>query len=233
MKKSVAEEYGVNKNTISTWIANKIEIFEAYESGQLNSSRKKLKKIGNKDLDEAVFTWFKNARSNNVPVNGIIIKGKALSLEKSLELTNFRASDGWLDKWKRKHNVTFKAVSGEENALTPEMRGSWSGTYLSTILSKYKLKYIYNLKKFDLFYQALPNKSLQYKGERCSDGKHSKVRLTGLAVGNATRKVALICDRNVSQTALFQWCKKFTLWLSSSKKELDEWRFVYRMGERT
>ena len=60
-KKSVAEEYGVKKNIISPWIANKRKIFEAYESGQVNSSRKKLKKSDNKDLDEAVFTWFKNA----------------------------------------------------------------------------------------------------------------------------------------------------------------------------
>ena len=76
VRKSVAEKHGVKKNTISTWIADKRKIFEAYESGQVNSSRKKLKKSANKDLDEAVFTWFKNARLNNVPVNGIIIKEK-------------------------------------------------------------------------------------------------------------------------------------------------------------
>ena len=88
-KKSVAEEYGVKKKTISTWIANKRKIFKAYESGQVNSSRKKLKKSDNKDLDEAIFTWFKNARPNNIPFNGIIIKEKALSLAKNLELTDF------------------------------------------------------------------------------------------------------------------------------------------------
>ena len=93
-KKSVAEEYGAKKNTISTWIAHKRKIFEAYESSQVNSSRKNLKKSDNEDLDEAVFTWFKNARSNNIPVNRIIIKEKALSLAKNLELTDFRASDG-------------------------------------------------------------------------------------------------------------------------------------------
>ena len=104
-EKSVAKEYGVKKNTISTWIVNKRKIFEAYESGQVNSSRKKLKKSDNKDLDEAVFTWFKNPLSNNILVNGIIIKEKALSLAKSLELTDFRASDGWLDKWKQRYIV--------------------------------------------------------------------------------------------------------------------------------
>ena len=55
-KKSVAEEYGVKKNTSSIWIANKRKVFEVYESGQVNSSRKKLEKSGNKDLDEAVFS---------------------------------------------------------------------------------------------------------------------------------------------------------------------------------
>ena len=100
----------------------------------MNSSRKKSKKSDNKDLDEAVFTWFINARSSNIPVNEIIIKEKALSLAKSLELTDFRVSDGWLDKWKQRHNVIFKAVLGEENAVTPEMTASWSETYLPAIV---------------------------------------------------------------------------------------------------
>ena len=186
-KKSFTEEYGVKKNTISTWITNKRKMFEAYQSGPVNSSRKKLKKSDNKDLGEAAFTWFKNADSNNIPVNGIIIKEKVLSPPKSLELTGFRASDGVLDKWKQGHNVTFKAVSGEENTVTPEMTASWSESYLPTILSKYELEDIYNADKFGLFYQDLPDKSFHYKGERCSGGKHSKVRLTRLAAGNATR----------------------------------------------
>ena len=84
-KKSVTEEYGVKKNTISTWIANKRKIFEAHAFGQMNSSREKLKKSYNNNLDEDVFTWFKNACSNNIPVNKIIIKEKTLSLAKILE----------------------------------------------------------------------------------------------------------------------------------------------------
>ena len=93
-KKSVVEEYGVKKNTISTWIENKRNIFEVYKSCQVKSSQKKLKKSNNKDLVEAVFTWFKNPHSKNIPVHEIIIKEKALSLAKSLELTDFWDSDG-------------------------------------------------------------------------------------------------------------------------------------------
>ena len=73
-------------------------------------------------------------------------------------------------------------MSGEENAVTPV---SWSETNLTTILSKYKLRDIYNADEFGLFYQVLPNKFLNHKVERCSGG-HSKAKLTGLAAGNAT-----------------------------------------------
>ena len=69
-----------------------------------------------------------------------------------------------------------------------EMTASWRETYLLTILYKYKVKDIYNASEFGLFYQALPDKSLHYKGGRCSGGKHSKVKLTGLAAANVTGK---------------------------------------------
>ena len=42
-----------------------------------------MKESDSKDLDEAVFIWFKNARSSKIPVNAIIVKEKVLSLAKS------------------------------------------------------------------------------------------------------------------------------------------------------
>ena len=91
-KKSVEEEYIVKKNIIFTWIANKRKIFPVYESGQVNSSRKKLKKRDYKDLDEDVFTWFKYARSDNIPINGIIVKEKALRLAKKPRVNRFSST---------------------------------------------------------------------------------------------------------------------------------------------
>ena len=53
------------------------------------------------------------------------------------------------------------------------------------MLSKYELNQIYNADEFGLFYRAQPEKSLHLKDERCVGGKHSKLRLTGLAAANA------------------------------------------------
>ena len=69
----------------------------------------------------------------------------------------------------------------------PEMTTSWTVTNWSQSnwSTKSELKDIYNVEEFDLFHQALPGNSLHYKGERCSGGKHNKVRMTGLAAVNA------------------------------------------------
>ena len=57
-------------------------------------------------------------------------------------------------------------------------------TVLPTIISSYEPRNIFNADEFGLFYQALPKKTLNLKGEKCSRGKKSKIRLTGLAAAN-------------------------------------------------
>ena len=108
-----------------------------------------------------------------------------MDFAKELNITDFKASDGWLDRWKNRHNVVFRAISGEERSYAEEMTGSWAQTHIPTILSRYDLRDIYNADEFGLFYQQLPTKSFHLKGEQCAGGKFSKVRLTGLAAGNA------------------------------------------------
>ena len=81
--------------------------------------------------------------------------------------------------------MSFKNISGESKAVTEEMTAPWPETTLPMILSRYPLENIFNADEFGLFYQCLPNKTLHLKGEKCSCGKHSKIRLTGLAAGNA------------------------------------------------
>ena len=113
------------------------------------------------------YTWFHNTRANNVPGFGVVLKEKALQFPKSLHLDDFRASDSWLDRWKSRHNVTFRGVSGEAKSCTPEMTASWKETHQPTILSRYELKDIFKADAFGLLYHAQPSKSTHFKNERC------------------------------------------------------------------
>ena len=55
-KKTVAKKYGVPKSTVSAWLGNKDKILAAYESGEINPKRQKMKRAENKDLDKTVYT---------------------------------------------------------------------------------------------------------------------------------------------------------------------------------
>ena len=101
-----------------------------------------------------------------------------------MNVENFKASNGWLDRWKKRFNVSFKTVSSESNAFTDEMVAPWAQTTLPNILSNYDLNQIYTVDEFGLFYRAQPNKSLHLNNENCVGGKHSKLRLTRLRAAN-------------------------------------------------
>ena len=61
------------------------------------------------ELDNATYKWLKSARDRNVPAGA---KLKALEFAKTPDLGNFHASDGWMDRWKKRFNVSFKTISG-------------------------------------------------------------------------------------------------------------------------
>jgi hypothetical protein len=52
------------------------------------------------------------------------------------------------------------------------------------LISPYEPKNIHNLDETGLIFRALPTKLLAVKGEKCTEGKISKERLTVLLCGN-------------------------------------------------
>ena len=106
--KEASEKFGVPKNTISTWMKNKDKLFEGLE--QSSSDAKKMRRCDYEQVDKAVFKWFSLQRSQNVPIDGPILKEKALQFAKSFNFPTFKASDGWLDKWKEKVRKTTFSV---------------------------------------------------------------------------------------------------------------------------
>ena len=44
---------------------------------------------------------------------------------KELDITDFKASEGWLDWQKNRHNLVFQTISGNKRSCTAEMTASW------------------------------------------------------------------------------------------------------------
>lgn len=109
---STAVKYGIPKQTVSNWIKKKKKIYEAIDSNLSTKKRHRFKASTYENLDQACYKWFINARAQNIPVSASVLKTKALFFAKELGMTDFTGSDGWLDRWKKRKNVSFKTISG-------------------------------------------------------------------------------------------------------------------------
>ena len=47
-------------------------------------------------MEQAIFNWFLNMRSQNVPLSAYMIQQKLVFLHKELNTENFQVSCGWL-----------------------------------------------------------------------------------------------------------------------------------------
>ena len=97
--KKAANKFAVPKNTISTWIKNKEKLFQALAESA--PSTKKLRGFQYEKVYKTLFEWFVLQSSQNIPMDGPMIQEKGLSFAKKLEIPNFKASDWWLEKWKK------------------------------------------------------------------------------------------------------------------------------------
>ena len=80
----VAAKYGVPKNTLSTWVKNKHKLITSLEKKGISSSGKSIHCGSYDQIDKAVSHWFVGKRSQKVPIDGIILKEKALEYAKAL-----------------------------------------------------------------------------------------------------------------------------------------------------
>ena len=87
---------------------------------------------------------------------------------------------------KTMHSKRHKCSDGKHcKACLKKWTATWKEKDLPIILSGCPLKDIFNADEFGLFYQTLACKTMHSKGHKCSDGKHCKASLSGLAVVNA------------------------------------------------
>ena len=189
--KDASKKFNDPKNALSTWKKNREKIIAAFKSSG-GSKRQRIKEGTYEQVNLACYKWLLIQRSENIPINGTVLQEKAFGFAKQLNIEKFQASDSWSNVWKSRYNISFEEVSGESRSVTPEMTNAWNKTSLPTILSRYKLKDIYNANGFGLFYQGLPKKTLHMKGEKCSGSKHSKVRLAGMTAASAAGEKFLI-----------------------------------------
>ena len=240
-KSVIARDFNVARSTISSIIKNKEKTLEAFESSSFLPDRKRLRTATYTDVEDALLLWFKQARSLNVPISGPILQMKARELAMSLGRPGFVCSSGWLKRFKTRHGIAFRQMSGEAGSVTEDMTSDWLDTRLPALLGEFQPDDIFNADETGLFWKCLPDTTLHFKGEACSGGKKSKDRITVLVCSNmtGTEKLPLLvigrfakprCFKNV-QTLPVQYeanhkawmvSELFTKWLTKLDKQYQK-----------
>ena len=218
-KSAIAKEFNIPASTLSTWLKNATSIKESYHKF---GPKRKNSKVGSfDDVENAILKWFSNVREQNVPVSGPILLAKAEEFSQKLEIENFKASTGWLERFKERNGITFKKVCGEAKSvdMTSTDMTEW-GQRLSRLLEQYSPDDIYNADETGMFYRLLPDKTLEYKKVDCHGGKKSKERLTAMVCANMSGndKLPLLIIGKSANPRCFKNKKTLPTTYTSNKK---------------
>ncbi|CAF1037822.1 unnamed protein product [Brachionus calyciflorus] len=120
---------------------------------------------------EAFFKWYGAARNANIPINYNVLKEKALSHHQKLRVQNaeikeaFEASDGWIQKFLKRYDLSFKTIHEESESVDPKNVAA-SLEKLHKILECYEARDIYNCDETGLYYRLGPTRTIAAKSEK-------------------------------------------------------------------
>lgn len=194
---SLAVVYNVGKSTISEIKGNKSKILQF--ASKLNStdgskSRKSMKKASDEKLEDAIYLWFLQKRSQGQPISGLLLCEKALQMNEQLGgPSEFKASTGWLKNCKLRHGIRELEVQGK--ALSADVSGAeaFKKSFLKIVEEgSFSKDDVYNADETGLNWKAIPHKLLVSRRERSAPGfKSSKQRITIMVCANASGQHAL------------------------------------------
>ncbi|KAF0729976.1 Uncharacterized protein FWK35_00029960, partial [Aphis craccivora] len=159
----------MSKTTTLT-LSDKIKLIELKQHENLSvkelmvkfncgKTQKRVVSVGYEQTERDLYRWFINCRSKSLPISEPIIQTEATKLAEKLGISDFKASNGWLDRFKRRHNIICKQINEEANDVNQDTVENWKRKLL-VLIKEYEAKDIYNANETGLFFRGIPTKSL-------------------------------------------------------------------------
>jgi len=98
-----------------------------------------------------------------------MLQAKAAEIASSLQIENFSVSNGWLEAFRRRKNINFRALCDESANVDKEAEDDWK-RHLAAVVEGYAIEDQFNADETAVFYRQLPRKPMVFKGESCKCG---------------------------------------------------------------
>lgn len=190
--KSVMDEFGISKSTFYDIKKNKKLIldFVLKQDMPLVGSEKRKRTTGAKygDVDDAVYMWYQQKRLAGVHVRGVELQATAERFAQCFGRTDFKASTGWLFRFRNRHAIGNRKVCGEQLLSSTSENVEQFRQKLSVLIKEEKLciAQLYSGNETDLFWKSMPENTQASRKDICLPGrKINKERLSALLCANA------------------------------------------------
>jgi hypothetical protein len=97
-------------------------------------------------------------------VTGPLLQEKALKFARELGNDTFKVSNGWLESFRLRHNITFGTMSGERGDVCDQTVNDWRAK-LADLLKDYRPENIFNVDETGLFFRDTSHNTLFVKGK--------------------------------------------------------------------
>nr|XP_033797283.1 renal cancer differentiation gene 1 protein isoform X1 [Geotrypetes seraphini] len=165
---AVARYYGINESTVRYIKKKEIPIREAVAAGT-PAGAKTLHVVRDTILsrvETATFMWVQDCYNKRIPVDSVLIRGKAKSLYDSLkkredglsQSMDFLASKGWFDKFRHRYGLHNVKMTGE--AASANQAREFHATFKEIIEEKrYETEQAFNADETAPFWKRMPQRT--------------------------------------------------------------------------
>ncbi|KAM8953339.1 uncharacterized protein RCH25_044182 [Pelodytes ibericus] len=102
---SLATQFGVSRSQIIQIIRRRDELISALQNNVSGDRIRRRRRTTNDQVNAAVWEWLLSTQDSAITLSGRIIREKALQIASELGIQDFKASNGWLNSFKKTHNI--------------------------------------------------------------------------------------------------------------------------------
>ena len=112
--KNILSRVKCGKSQVYNILKRKQEIMEEYESlgGQSLNCHRKRRKTEYDEINRLTYEFFQDCHRRKINLTGPLLQEKALQFASELNFSEFKASNGWLEAFKKRHNIIGIKLSG-------------------------------------------------------------------------------------------------------------------------
>ena len=112
-------------STLNSIFLKKEEFINAYESN-CPSTRTKLRGGDFAEFDEELYEGFQRMRGNKIEVSGDLLIQQVKVIASKQQLKDFSASQGFLDRFKKRYGSQFKKFHGQGGSVSNSIINYWA-----------------------------------------------------------------------------------------------------------